>query len=75
VLSTRQGYEPDWKVASADTAAEVFRGLEVALECHWRLGGMSVRFGRAFGLSHHWYFAMLRVNGLRYNWSKVSGWQ
>jgi predicted enzyme related to lactoylglutathione lyase len=25
VLSTRQGYEPDWKVASADTAAEVFR--------------------------------------------------
>jgi predicted enzyme related to lactoylglutathione lyase len=25
VLTTRQGYEPDWKVASADTAAEVFR--------------------------------------------------
>lgn len=25
VLSTRQGYEPDWKVASADAAAEVFR--------------------------------------------------
>lgn len=25
VLTTRQGYEPDWKVASADAAAEVFR--------------------------------------------------
>ncbi len=24
VLATRQGYEPDWKVASADAAAEVF---------------------------------------------------
>jgi predicted enzyme related to lactoylglutathione lyase len=24
VLTTRQGYEPDWKVASADDAAEVF---------------------------------------------------
>jgi predicted enzyme related to lactoylglutathione lyase len=24
VLTTRQGYEPDWKVASADVAAEVF---------------------------------------------------
>ena len=24
VLTTRQGYEPDWKVASADLAAEVF---------------------------------------------------
>jgi predicted enzyme related to lactoylglutathione lyase len=25
VLTTRHGYEPDWKVASADAAAEVFR--------------------------------------------------
>ena len=25
LLSTRQGYEPDWKVASAETAADVFR--------------------------------------------------
>jgi predicted enzyme related to lactoylglutathione lyase len=25
VLSTRQSYEPDWKVASAETAAHVFR--------------------------------------------------
>lgn len=25
VLATRQGYEPDWKVASADAAAEIFR--------------------------------------------------
>jgi predicted enzyme related to lactoylglutathione lyase len=25
VLSTRQGYEPDWKVRSADAAAEIFR--------------------------------------------------
>jgi predicted enzyme related to lactoylglutathione lyase len=25
VLTTRQSYEPDWKVASADAAAEVFR--------------------------------------------------
>ena len=25
VLTTRLGYEPDWKVASAGTAAEVFR--------------------------------------------------
>jgi predicted enzyme related to lactoylglutathione lyase len=25
VLSTQQGYEPDWKVASADNAADVFR--------------------------------------------------
>lgn len=25
VLSTRESYEPDWKVASADSAAEVFR--------------------------------------------------
>lgn len=25
VLSTRLGYEPDWKVASVDEAAEVFR--------------------------------------------------
>ena len=25
VLTTRQGYEPDWKVASADSAAEMFR--------------------------------------------------
>jgi predicted enzyme related to lactoylglutathione lyase len=24
VLTTRQGYEPDWKVASADAAAEAF---------------------------------------------------
>jgi predicted enzyme related to lactoylglutathione lyase len=24
VLTTRQGYEPDWKVASADAAAEMF---------------------------------------------------
>ena len=26
VLATRQGYEPDWKVASADAAAGVFAG-------------------------------------------------
>lgn len=34
VLTTRQGYEPDWKVASADAAAEVFRanGGRVLLE-------------------------------------------
>ena len=25
VLTTRQGYEPDWKVNSADAAAEIFR--------------------------------------------------
>jgi predicted enzyme related to lactoylglutathione lyase len=25
VLTTKQPYEPDWKVASADAAAEVFR--------------------------------------------------
>ncbi len=25
VLTTRQPYEPDWKVASADAAAEIFR--------------------------------------------------
>lgn len=25
MLSTQQGYEPDWKVASADTATQVFR--------------------------------------------------
>lgn len=34
VLCTRLGYEPDWKVASADTAAELFRasGGRVVLE-------------------------------------------
>jgi predicted enzyme related to lactoylglutathione lyase len=34
VLTTRQGYEPDWKVASADAAAEMFRanGGEVLVE-------------------------------------------
>jgi predicted enzyme related to lactoylglutathione lyase len=26
VLSTKERYEPDWKVASADAAAEAFRG-------------------------------------------------
>jgi len=25
VLTTRQPYEPDWKIASADAAAEIFR--------------------------------------------------
>jgi predicted enzyme related to lactoylglutathione lyase len=34
VLTTRQPYEPDWKVASADSAAEVFRanGGKVLME-------------------------------------------
>jgi predicted enzyme related to lactoylglutathione lyase len=34
VLTTRQPYEPDWKVASADEAAEVFRasGGKVLME-------------------------------------------
>ena len=34
VLTTQLGYEPDWKVASADAAAEVFRahGGEVLVE-------------------------------------------
>jgi predicted enzyme related to lactoylglutathione lyase len=42
VLTTRLGYEPDWKVNSADAAAEIFRahGGEVVL------GPMDIAIGR-----------------------------
>jgi predicted enzyme related to lactoylglutathione lyase len=42
VLSTRQGYEPDWKVVSADEAAEVFRARGGAI----RLGPIDIPIGR-----------------------------
>jgi predicted enzyme related to lactoylglutathione lyase len=45
VLTTRQRYEPDWKVASADAAAEVFRrrgGQVVTEPCDIPIGRLAV---------------------------------
>ncbi len=42
VLSTRQGYEPDWKVRSADAAAEIFRANGGRV----KLGPVDIPIGR-----------------------------
>jgi predicted enzyme related to lactoylglutathione lyase len=42
VLTTRQGYEPDWKVASADAVAGVFRSHGGGV----RLGPVDIPIGR-----------------------------
>jgi predicted enzyme related to lactoylglutathione lyase len=50
VLTTRQGYEPDWKVVSADATAEVFRAHGGRVQ----LGPIDIPIGRLAIVEDPW---------------------